>query len=123
LDVGISGYALGIGILRKRSEAKAELLMLGMGQLLGAEEDHLMPEQRRFDFSKGFVGQLGNRNAANLGTHCRRQGFQLDQSGRQRLVAELPGRVKAHHDESWLRQMTKMRPARLHPWAASLSCG
>ena len=56
--------------------------MLGMGEALPADEDHLVPEERVADFGECLVGQIGYGDSPNLGAHGGSQRLHLDESGR-----------------------------------------
>ena len=58
MNVAVAGDARGIGVFGKCAEAQAESLVLRVGQLLSAEEDHLVPEQRIADLIELRVAQV-----------------------------------------------------------------
>ncbi len=90
------GHAGGVGVDREGPEAEAERLLVGMGQLLIAEIDHLVPEQGGADLLELLVADGGDVDAGDLGAHGGRQGPHLDEVAGLGGVVELVGGMQPH---------------------------
>ncbi len=60
-----AGHALGVGIFGEGAESPAECMLLCMADVLFAEVDHLVAEQRVLDFRELCIGDMRNVDTAD----------------------------------------------------------
>src|SRR5580658_4799869 len=96
MHIAMARHALGVGVLRERSEAQAEGLMGLVREPLAAKIDHLVTEQRVADFLELGVRDLRRLQVADFGAHGGTQGAHLDMPVVGRVVIELSGWMESH---------------------------
>ena len=104
--------------LRGQHLTHAERLVLGMGQVLVAQVDHLVAVERLLQFFERLVGHVGQARADDLGAHRRRERPRLDMRVRQGMVIEISRRRDAHFPHVRLPRSPSWRsypaPRRVH---------
>jgi len=96
MNVAVARHPRGIGVLGELAEPSGKGFVLGVGELLVAQEDHLVPEQCRTDFGEGLFGHPADFDPGDFRTHGGGQRAHLDVAGGARVVIELTGRVESH---------------------------
>jgi hypothetical protein len=102
----VPGHALGVGVDRERPEPRAERLVLGMGQVLVAQVDHLVAVERLLELLERLVRQVRQAHADHFGAHRRPTAARPDVLVRQRVVVVVArGVTRTSHMVDFLSQL------------------
>ncbi len=95
VNLAVARDALRIGIDREGPEPGGEALMLGVGEVLPTQVEHLVVVERLLEVLEPFVRQVRQAHADDFGAHGAGQRTGLEMARFERGVVEFPARRDA----------------------------